>query len=390
MAALLYYTGITYNSESSGWTAPVKQVTERPTVSGAENLTVSRHLTQEECLATYPGLFVEADRAAEFWRKKGGITLNHVDKAMTASTRDLARVVIRDGEMYVKHKSDGWQTRVHSTLAMIYEATLTSREPIPDIEFAIFCADHLDNSDSDVPVLALDRIDEEEHLWLMPDFGFNSWPEPKVGTFSEVKRKASEFDATNPWETKIPKLFWKGALLVEIRKSFFELAKNWDWAQVEEIDWKNKDTVMTMDAHCGFKYLVHLEGAAYSGRLKYLMMCRSVVMTHELEFIQHFHPIMNSNPSSPDQNLVVIPGRKWKTLPETMQYLIDNDKAAEEFADRSSKFWKHYLSKASVDCYWRYLFQKYAEVQKFTPEVNYNMTPYASFALMGVTEWDPH
>lgn len=27
---------------------------------------------------------------------------------------------------------------------------------------------------------------------------------------------------------------------------------------------------MTMDEHCGFKYLAHLEGYAYSGRLKYV------------------------------------------------------------------------------------------------------------------------
>lgn len=29
---------------------------------------------------------------------------------------------------------------------------------------------------------------------------------------------------------------------------------------------------MTMDEHCGFKYLAHLEGYAYSGRLKYVSL----------------------------------------------------------------------------------------------------------------------
>ncbi|KAJ6261229.1 hypothetical protein Dda_3897 [Drechslerella dactyloides] len=310
MAALVYMERA-YRSESSG----AQPATGKFNVSEElKGLAASRHLSHEGCLAIYPGLFVEVDRAAAFWRQKGGITLDHIDKAMVAGSGNIVRAVILDGELYVKWKDRGRHSRVHSTLAMIHDAMLTSREPIPDIEFVIYCDDHLDNSDPNVPVLVLDRTDRERHLWLIPDFGFNSWPEPKVGTFSEVKRKAGEFDARHPWKTKTPKLFWKGALLVDIRRKFFDLAKDWGWAQIEEVDWGNKETVMTMDAHCGFKYLAHLEGIAYSGRLKYLMMC---------------------HPDSSDRNLVVIPGRKWEKLPETMQHLMNNDTAAEELADRS-------------------------------------------------------
>jgi hypothetical protein len=41
-----------------------------------------------------------------------------------------------------------------------------------------------------------------------------------------------------------------------------------DFLVLKQVDWRNKDTVITMDEHCGFKYLAHLEGYAYSGRLK--------------------------------------------------------------------------------------------------------------------------
>lgn len=93
---------------------------------------------------------------------------------------------------------------------------------------------------------------------------------------------------------------------------------------------------------------------------------------------------------SPNQNLVVVPGQDWKQLPEIMDTLLEDDKFAEELADRSFKFWQHYISKKSVDCYWRYLFRRWAEIQRFTPELHYKDTPYVSFNLMGRTDWDPY
>lgn len=120
---------------------------------------------------------------------------------------------------------------------------------------------------------------------LSLDYGFNSWPEPKVGSFNEIVRKAEDYDAAHPWSTKEPKLFWKGALLTDMRRKLMDSARGWPWARIEEVDWRNKDTVITMDDHCGFKYLGHVEGLAYSGRLKYILMCKSVTVSHEMEYV---------------------------------------------------------------------------------------------------------
>ena len=102
----------------------------------------------------------------------------------------------------------------------------------------------------------------------MPDFGFNSWPEPRVGSYNEVVRKAQEYDKKKPWSDKIPQLFWKGAFLNDLRKNLFQKSQDFSWGKIEEVDWRNKETVITMDDHCEYKYLAHLEGFAYSGRLK--------------------------------------------------------------------------------------------------------------------------
>lgn len=48
-----------------------------PAIFDSEN----RHLTTSQCQDRYPGLFHEADLARKFWQKKGGISLEDVDKA---------------------------------------------------------------------------------------------------------------------------------------------------------------------------------------------------------------------------------------------------------------------------------------------------------------------
>lgn len=178
--------------------------------------------------------------------------------------------------------------------------------------------------------------------------------------------------------------------MTEVRKKLAKAAEGKEWAEILDINWGDKSTVIPMDEHCKYKFLGHAEGWAYSGRLKYLLACRSVIISHELRFIQHFHHLFDSKMNSTTQNIVVIPGREWKQLPDTMSTLLANDDLGERIAERSHKFWRHYLSPASIDCYWRYLFRRWAEVQRFTPELKYEYTPYASFMLMGRTEWDPH
>jgi len=48
-----------------------------PAVFDSDN----RHLTSDQCHERYPGLFHEADLAKKFYQKKGGISLEDVDKA---------------------------------------------------------------------------------------------------------------------------------------------------------------------------------------------------------------------------------------------------------------------------------------------------------------------
>lgn len=72
-----------------------------------------------------------------------------------------------------------------------------------------------------------------------------------------------------------------------------------------------------------------------------------------MQYLQHFHHLFNSDTSSPDQNIVIVPGHNFDELPQTMEQLINDDKRAEQIADNSYKFFRHWLSTSSIDCYWR-------------------------------------
>jgi hypothetical protein len=110
-------------------------------------------------------------------------------------------------------------------------------------------------------------------------------------------------------------------------------------------------------------------GRSYSGSLKYRQACRSVVVVHKLQFIQHHHYLMVS--SGPHQNYVEVE-RNFTDLPEKINALIEYPAMAKRIADNNVKtFRERYLTQAAEACYWRALFEGYA----------------AAFANRNVTLW---
>ena len=57
------------------------------------------------------------------------------------------------------------------------------------------------------------------------------WPEPGVGSFLEVQDKTLLYETNLAWKDKIPQLFWRGALMVDLRKEFWEIARKYQWGE---------------------------------------------------------------------------------------------------------------------------------------------------------------
>lgn len=114
-----------------------------------------------------------------------------------------------------------------------------------------------------------------------------------MGSFLEVQDQTLDYERQQSWADKIPKLFWRGAFMVDIRRKLRDVAQKYPWGKllrsndqlqhfvpiltrflgrtgdVNEINWGDlKDDLRTPAEHCQYKYLAQVEGHAYSGRLK--------------------------------------------------------------------------------------------------------------------------
>lgn len=67
---------------------------------------------------------------------------------------------------------------------------------------------------------------------------------------------------------------------------------------------------------------------------RYLQQCRSIIVTHPLDYIQHFHHLLNGIDGHPDQNLVTVAVPLEKHLPGVMDNLLSDSKESRDKVQR--------------------------------------------------------
>ncbi|KAI9047234.1 hypothetical protein LZ554_008688 [Drepanopeziza brunnea f. sp. 'monogermtubi'] len=357
-------------------------------------------LSEAQCKQAFPNFYHEIDRAVED-RRSNHVTLKETDEMSMGE--GYIRAMIYDQQLYVINAAGDVNTRGLASLHALHRALLTSPEPLPNIEFTMLVADIAESAS---PRWAYSREKFMTSLWLMPDFGYWSWPEPKIGSYGEVQMRAEQMDAKVPWSRKIDKLIWRGASMdLLVRQQLVNASEGKDWADVKIMVWdddaqgKTHDA-MKMDEHCQYKFVAHTEGVSYSARLQNLQNCRSVIVAHKLKWLQHHHHLMKS--SGPEQNFVEV-ASDFSNLDSVMQGLLGKTKSgelnAEKIAENNVKtFRERYLTPAAEVCYWRQLVRGWASVS-FEPEFFKGNTgqkeewrglPVESFMLERRMEWDYH
>jgi hypothetical protein len=100
---------------------------------------------------------------------------------------------------------------------------------------------------------------EVNNTWLMPDYGFWSWPEPHIGSIEEVKEKVLAIETDLGWRRKINKAVWRGSVHWNsgLRGKLVEVAKGKVWSDVQELNWKKN--ALSMAEFCKYKYLIYTE-----------------------------------------------------------------------------------------------------------------------------------
>ena len=106
-------------------------------------------------------------------------------------------------------------------------------------------------------------------------------------------------------------------------------------------------------------------GRSYSGRLKYLQNCDSVLMTHSRTWIEPHHHLLVS--SGPDQNFVEVQDNFSDLEHAVLSLLADQAKAERIAKNGVATFRDRYLTPAAQACYLRALVRAWADVS-FVPE----------------------
>jgi hypothetical protein len=221
------------------------------------------------------------------------------------------------------------------------------------------------------------------YSWLA-DFGFFAWPEPGIGSYSQVREETLAYEEDkmglrfngtgteeegleySSWDKKIKKLMWRGVPMVEVRqvserlvlvRRFWSLrdqhsaavrsklsgwysqdlmraSNDQPWSDVRELNWgavnqegeermKNHGDLKSIAEHCEYAFLAHVEGWAYSGRLKWVLRlagpeddCRRFLATsagHPQQFYHrhgvhlHAHQVSAWDPLPPIPELKCYP-----------------------------------------------------------------------------------
>ncbi|KAF2399558.1 hypothetical protein EJ06DRAFT_511716 [Trichodelitschia bisporula] len=346
-------------------------------------------LSDEQCDAAFPDFYEEIDRAVELHRSLGNITIDDLD--MSWRRDEMLRAMIFDRQLYIidaKWSRHGFDLpRAIALLQSMYRAIIAYPGPLPNIEFTICLGDvavfapppsNAPRQTSKHPTWVLTRRADgsDAQNWVIPDFGYWSWPLDVVGEYSQVRREISYVEEMiGGWAGKVPKAVWRGAAITNpLRKELLRVAEGKEWSDVREVTWDSMTDIsegtrrqsLTMPEHCQYEFVVHTEGHSYSGRGKYLLNCHSVSIIHDPEWIEpHTHLLV---PEGTDQNFLPV-DPNFTNLDNSIRSLLAHPHDAQRIADNAvATFRDRYLTPAAQACYWRRLFWGWSQVQDFVPE----------------------
>lgn len=344
-------------------------------------------LPSQSCQREFPLLFPQLSENAQAWRSRGGIKQANVEAAARTCEGGCAHLIISNGQIFLRTLVHDWQSRTRAVLELleiaVQGASWEERQQMEGLEMVFSAADKDGVKDDHGAGWVLDKkVKDPAGQYLIPDFSFAAWPEAGIASYSEFRRDARLVNEQTPWSKKQDKLFWRGDpnvgapprvdLMKQVSRPGAET-----WSDVKRTSfWETGPGIsklVTPKEHCEHKYLLHSEGNSYSGRSKFILGCASAVILHELEWTQHFHPALISDPSRPaDQNVIKSPGDLFQGLEGLARDLFKSDRDAlasssistgQQVALNANRtLTNRYLSPAGTACYLRAALMSYNSV----------------------------
>ena len=157
----------------------------------------------------------------------------------------------------------------------------------------------------------------------------------------------------------------------------FELETNaeidirvWDWVQEPA-----HEHFIGLPEHCKSKYLLNWPGNSYSARLKYLLLCGSVVVHSDNGWYEFYYPMLKHGEHYMTIRALSSTADLHNDLTATVQELNRSPKHSRRIASAGQRFAREILSDDNVREYWYRLIQQYAELQTHEIRVHPDAVP---------------
>lgn len=147
----------------------------------------------------------------------------------------------------------------------------------------------------------------------------------------------------------------------------------WDWVQEPR-----HEHFVGLPQHCRSKYLLNWPGNSYSARLKYLLLCASVVVHSDNGWIEFYYPMLKHGEHFLRVRELNSTQDLDSDLPHLVQQLNARSKRSRQIAKAGQRFATETLSTDNVREYWFRLIKAYSELQRYEVAISPDALPLGS------------
>ncbi|KAL9111102.1 MAG: hypothetical protein Q9227_004365 [Pyrenula ochraceoflavens] len=314
-------------------------------------------------------LYSDVESTEAYWDSVGGITRDDLElsRYMCEKNGNCVTIKLYNGTIYIRtpiEKQLSFQSRAHSMLLMLSRTDLSDA---PNIDFLLDTNDGTRlyepcflEMDKHISEATSKSREKGVNHFLFPDFTTFDWYETRLPPFNEARLTLSS--PADPFSSKIPKLFWRGAPGLQQGTQRLDLITRLgnqtdvaDVAGIAHKDFKSphdpNNNFKTLDEMCKYQYIVYTEGMAYSGRLKYTSLCNSVQIGLKITFIEFWTHILKP---------YYVEAKDWDDGLQQYLRLRDQPARAEALAAGARDIIRKHLSPTGVSCYVRRVLEGYA------------------------------
>jgi hypothetical protein len=184
---------------------------------------------------------------------------------------------------------------------------------------------------------------------LVPDFNFHSWPQVGINDYEDIVK---EIDNNGLTVHEINKVGWIGATSNYRRIDMLKIGNyNQDLFDFVEMKWIPSGNVLQNSSKYisipelvkKYSVLIDIEGAGYSGRLKYLLWSHRPVLVVDRPHKEYFFKYLK------EWEHYIPVKRDLSDLIEKTKWCLDNYDKALQIAENAYRFSTIYLTRAA--CY---------------------------------------